>query len=63
MHLKASGVVPFTGALETHVFCLLLSRINLIDYEFALDKELGGIYSEHYAEMRMLVSSVVERVA
>ncbi|WP_139168669.1 MULTISPECIES: hypothetical protein [unclassified Duganella] len=34
----------FDGALETHVFCLLLDRARLIQYDYVLDKNLKRRY-------------------
>ncbi|WP_154234478.1 hypothetical protein [Burkholderia thailandensis] len=48
----------FTGALETHMFCLLLDKCKLIDYQFSLDASLRAVYNSNEAAMRQLVDNL-----
>lgn len=48
-----------TGALETHAFCLLVAEAGLIDYEFALDRDLRSLYNEYQAEVRNTISCCI----
>lgn len=59
LHLAHSRSIPMTGALETHAFCLLVAEAGLIDYEFALDRDLRSLYNEYQAEVRNTISCCI----